>query len=148
MAIQRQKVPEVVLTPYFLRFVEVYTKKFLNGEAGLGRWIKEYDVMMKQGLLAPKVVRALFIKNLTGVSHVNFHVDQVIYYIGVNARDAAQHFIDEKINSLYEIRLITGEIMTDDDDEPYTKLEYEEAVQICKAINEEEEEELCKIVRL
>lgn len=143
-----KKVPEVITSPYFLRFVQIFIDKFLKGESGLGRWIKEWDVMIKQGLLKPKIVRALYIKILTGKAHLNFHVDQVIYYIGINAQDAAACFIDEKINSLYEIRVITGELMTDDDDEPYTKLEYEEAKQICEALNEEAEEELFVIHKI
>ena len=43
---------------------------------------------------------------------------------------------------MYDIRVITGELAYDDDDDPYTDLTYEEATQIVKALNEEAEEEL------
>ena len=148
MAIICKEAFDVIASPYFLKFAQVYIDKFLRGEAGLGRWIKEWDVMMQQGLLTPKIVRALYIKILTKTARLNFHVDLVIYYVGINAQDAAQRFIEEQINSLYEIRLITGELMFDDDDEPYTGLEYEEAKQICEALNIEAEEELFKIKRI
>jgi hypothetical protein len=43
---------------------------------------------------------------------------------------------------LYKIVIVTGETAVDDDDDEYTELEYDEAVEICKSLNEEAEEEL------
>lgn len=135
------KIPEVVYTPQFLKFVEYYTKVF-KARQGFGRWLKEYQDMDAKGLFAPKILRLFYIQILGDTFKLDFQREQAVWDICCNARDAAEAYIDEKINALYDIRVITGELAYDDDDDPYTDLTYEEATQIVKALNEEAEEEL------
>lgn len=145
MANKTVKLPEVVYHPQFLRFIDYYAKAFTKRRGfslGLGRWLKEYDDMEKQGLFAPRVLRLFYIQILGNTFKLDFQKEQVVWYICCYAKDAAEAYIDEHINALYDIRVITGELAYDDDDDPYTDLTYEEATQIVKALNEEAEEEL------
>lgn len=141
MANKITKLPEVVYHPQFLRFIDYYAKAFIK-RRGFGRWLKEYQDMEKQGLFAPRVLRLFYIQILGNTFKLDFQKEQAVWDICCNARDAAEAYIDERINALYDIRVITGELAYDDDDDPYTDLTYEEAVQIVKALNEEAEEEL------
>lgn len=135
------KIPEIVYNPQFLKFVEHYAKIFKR-QQGFGRWLKEYQDMDAKGLFAPRVLRLFYIQILTNTFKLDFQREQAVWYICCNARDAAEVYIDERVNSLYDIRVITGELAYDDDDDPYTNLTYEEATQIVRALNEEAEEEL------
>lgn len=141
MANKTVKLPEVVYHPQFLRFIDYYAKAFIK-RRGFGRWLKEYQDMEKQGLFAPRVLRLFYIQILGNTFKLDFQKEQAVWDICCCARDAAETYIDERINALYDIRVITGELAYDDDDDPYTNLTYEEAVQIVKALNEEAEEEL------
>lgn len=141
MANKTVKLPEVVYHPQFLRFIDYYAKAFIK-RRGFGRWLKEYDDMEKQGLFAPRVLRLFYIQILGNTFKLDFQKEQVVWGICCCAKDAAEAYIDERINALYDIRVITGELAYDDDDDPYTDLTYEEAIQIVKALNEEAEEEL------
>ena len=135
------KLPEVVYHPQFLKFIDYYAKAFIK-RRGFGRWLKEYQDMEKQGLFAPRVLRLFYIQILGNTSKLDFQKEQAVWDICCCARDAAEAYIDERINALYDIRVITGELAYDDDDDPYTDLTYEEATQIVKYLNEEAEEEL------
>ena len=141
MANKTVKLPEVVYHPQFLRFIDHYAKAFIK-RRGFGRWLKEYQDMEKQGLFAPRVLRLFYIQILGNTFKLDFQKEQAVWDICCCARDAAEAYIDERINALYDIRVITGELAYDDDDDPYTDLTYEEAIQIIKALNEEAEEEL------
>ena len=141
MANKTVKLPEVIYHPQFLRFIDYYAKAFIK-RRGFGRWLKEYQDMEKQGLFAPRVLRLFYIQILGNTFKLDFQKEQAVWDICCNARDAAEAYIDERINALYDIRVITGELAYDDDDDPYTDLTYEEATQIVKALNEEAEEEL------
>ena len=135
------KLPEVVYHPQFLRFIDYYAKAFIK-RGGFGRWLKEYQDMEKQGLFAPRVLRLFYIQILGNTFKLDFQKEQAVWDICCCARAAAEAYIDERVNALYDIRVITGELAYDDDDDPYTNLTYEEATQIVKALNEEAEEEL------
>lgn len=141
MANKTVKLPEVVYHPQFLRFIDYYAKAFIK-RRGFGRWLKEYQDMEKQGLFAPRVLRLFYIQILGNTFKLDFQKEQAVWDICCCARDATEAYIDERINALYDIRVITGELAYDDDDDPYTDLTYEEAIQIVKALNEEAEEEL------
>ena len=141
MANKTVKLPEVVYHPQFLRFIDYYAKAFIK-RRGFGRWLKEYQDMEKQGLFAPRVLRLFYIQILGNTFKLDFQKEQAVWDICCCARDATEAYIDERINALYDIRVITGELAYDDDDDPYTDLTYEEATQIVKALNEEAEEEL------
>ena len=141
MANKTVKLPEVVYHPQFLKFIDYYAKAFIK-RRGFGRWLKEYQDMEKQGLFAPRVLRLFYIQILGNTSKLDFQKEQAVWDICCCARDAAEAYIDERINALYDIRVITGELAYDDDDDPYTDLTYEEATQIVKYLNEEAEEEL------
>lgn len=139
--------PKVIDTPLFLKFAGVYAKKF-RAQNGFGRWLKEYQKMEAQGLFNPKILRILYKKILTNTFRLTFIEQQAVYYIGVLAQDAAQAYFDIQDKSLYKICVITGETAIDEDDEEYTNLEYQEAQQICKALNDEAEEELFFIKKI
>ena len=141
MANKIAKLPEVVFHPQFLRFIDYYAKAFIK-RGGFSRWLKEYQDMETQGLFVPRILRLLYIQILGHTFKLDFQKKQAVWYICCHARDAAEAYIDEHINALYDIRVITGELAYDDDDDPYTDLTYEEATQIVKALNEEAEEEL------
>lgn len=141
MANKITKLPEVIYHPQFLRFIDYYAKAFIK-RRGFGRWLKEYQDMEKQGLFASRILRLFYIQILGNTFKLDFQKEQAVWYICCNAKDAAEAYIDERINALYDIRVITGELAYDDDDDPYTDLTYEEATQIVKYLNEEAEEEL------
>ena len=135
------KIPEIVYHPQFLKFIGYYAKAFIK-RRGFGRWLKEYRDMEEQGLFAPRVLRLFYIQILGNTFRLDFQKEQAVWDICSSARDAAEAYIDERVNALYDIRVITGELAYDEDDDPYTDLTYEEATQIVKALNEEAEEEL------
>lgn len=134
-------IPEIVHHPQFLRFIDYYAKAFIK-KRGFGRWLKEYHDMEAQGLFAPRVLRLFYIQILGNTFKLDFQKKQAVWDICSCARDAAEAYIDECLNAMYDIRVITGELAYDDDDDPYTNLTYEEAAQIVEALNEEAEEEL------
>ena len=123
-------IPDVIDKPQFLKFVEVYAKKF-RANNGFGRWLHEYQ---------EKILQDNF--------HLGFIREQAIYYIGVFAQDAAEAYYKTREAYLYKITIITGETAVDDDNDEYTELEYDEAVEICKALNDEAEEELFFVKRM
>lgn len=141
------KIPDVINTPVFLKYVEYYFKEFRSHD-GFGRWLHEYEDMEKRGLFKPNVIKALYIKILTDTFYLGFIREQAIYYIGVYAQDAAQAYYDNIDSYLYKICVITGEIAVDEDNDEYIELSYDEATQICKSLNEEAEEELFVIKRM
>ena len=139
------KLRKVANHPQFLKFIDYYAKNFVANKGlgfGLGRWIKEYQDMVEKKMFAPRVLRFLYLQIIANTSKLDFQREQVVWYICSYARDAAEAYIEERENSLYDIRVITGELAYDDDDDPYTDLTYEEAIQIVEALNEEAEEEL------
>lgn len=131
----------IIKHPQFLKFIDYYAKAFIRRQ-GYGKWLKEYQDMEKQGLFAPRILRLFYIQIVTGTFKLDFQKKQAVWEICCNARDATEAYIDERENSLYDIRVITGELAYDEDDDPYTDLTYEEAIQIVKSLNEEAEEEL------
>ena len=149
MALTINKIPAEVNHPQFLKFLDYYIKVFLSYKwQHLGRWIKEYTDMKEKGLFTPKIMKVFFIKMLANKCQLDFQRQQVIWFIGNDALDATKLYIDEHVNALYNICVITGELAYDDDDDPYTNLTYEEAIQIAKMLNEEAEEELFIIKRI
>lgn len=141
MAIKSSKIPEAIYHPQFLKFVDYYAKAFIQ-RRGFGRWLKEYQDMKEKGLFAPRVLRLFYIQILGNTCNLDFQREQAVWHICCSALSAAEAYIDERINALYDVRVITGELAYDDDDDPYTDLTYEEATQIVQALNEEAEEEL------
>lgn len=142
-----KQIPDVIDKPQFLKFVEVYTKKF-RANNGFGRWLHEYQDMEARGLFKPAIIKALYKKILQDNFHLGFIREQAVYYIGVFAQDAAEAYYKTCDAYLYKITIITGETAVDDDDDEYTELEYNEAIEICKALNEEAEEELFFVKRM
>lgn len=141
------KIPDIINTPVFLKFVDVYIKKF-KANNGFGRWLYEYKDMDSKGLFKPNIIRALYIKVLLGTFNLGFIRQQAVYYIGIYAQDAAEAYRKSQESYLYKIIIITGETAVDEDDEEYVNLEYDEAEEICKYLNEEAEEELFLVKRM
>lgn len=141
------KIPDILYSPVFLKFVEYYTKKF-KAQNGYGRWLHEYKDLEEKGLFTPSIVRDQYIKMLTGNFRLGYIRGTAFWYIGVYAQDAAEAYITEADSFLYKICVITGEIALDEDDDEYIELSYDEAKQICKSLNDEAEEELFIIKRM
>lgn len=142
-----KQIPSVIDSPVFLKFVDVYAKKFRAND-GFGRWLHEYQDMEARGLFKPAIIKELYKKILTDTFYLGFIREQAIYYIGVFAQDAAEAYVKTRNEYLYKICLFTGEIAVDEDDDEYTNLEYDEAVEICNSLNEEAEEELFVVKRM
>ena len=132
------EIPQVIYTDQFLRFVAVYANRF-KATNGYGRWLAEYKRMDEQGMFAPEKLRELYIKILDGSNTLSYIYWDAVHYICIQALDAAKAFASA---NLFDVRVITGEIAFNDDDEELKDLSMEEALAICKAMNDEAEEHL------
>lgn len=135
------EIPQVIYTDQFLRFVAVYTNRF-KATNGYGRWLAEYRRMDEHGWFKPEKLRELYIDILKDTIALSYIYWDAVHYICIQALDATKAFVSA--NS-FEIRLITGEIAFDDNDEELTGLSMEEAISICNAMNEEAEELLFRV---
>lgn len=136
------EIPEIVYTSLFLKFVEYYTEEFKKYK-GYGKyWLKEWTRMGKKGLFKPEKLRELYVKILDGSGVLSHAQWEVVYCICTQALDAAKAFASA--NS-FDVRVITGEVAVNDDDEELTGLSMEEAINICNAMNEEAEELLFRV---
>lgn len=135
------EIPQVVYTDQFLRFVAVYANRF-KATNGYGRWLAEYRRMDEQGMFKPEKLRELYIKILDGSNTLSYIYWDAVHYICVQALDAAKAFASA---NLFDVRVVTGEIAVNDDDEELTGLSMEEAISICNAMNEEAEELLFRV---
>ena len=135
------EIPQVVYTDQFLRFVAVYANRF-KATNGYGRWLAEYRRMDEHGWFKPEKLRELYIDILKGASTLSFIYKDAVHYICIQALDATKTFAS--VNS-FDIRVITGEIAINDNDEELTGLSMEEAISICDSMNEEAEEMLFRV---
>lgn len=135
------EIPQVVYTDQFLRFVAVYANKFKVNN-GYGKWLVEYKRMDERGWFKPEKLRELYINILKGVSTLSYIYWDAVNNICIQALDAAKAFA---FKNSFDIRVITGEIAVNDDDEELTGLSMEEAISICNAMNEEAEEILFRV---
>lgn len=135
------EIPQLIYTDQFLRFVAVYANKF-KANKGYGRWLAEYKRMDEAGWFKPKKLRELYIDILKDTSNLSYIYWDAIRRIGIQALDATKAFVSA--NS-FEIRVFTGEIAFGDNDEELTGLSLEEALSMCKAMNEEAEELLFRV---
>lgn len=135
------EIPEIIYTDQFLRFVAVYANKF-RATNGYGRWLAEYKRMDEQGMFRPEKLRELYIKILDGTNALSYIYWEAVHYICVQALDAAKTFA---LTGPFEIRVITGEIAFNNADEELKDLSMEEALVICKAMNDKAEELLFRV---
>lgn len=135
------EIPQVIYTDQFLRFVAVYANRF-KATNGYGRWLAEYRRMDEHGWFKPEKLRELYIDILKDTSTLSYIYWDAVHYICIQALDAAKTFA---LTNSFEIRVITGEIAFNDDDEELKDLSMEEALAICKAMNEEAEELLFRV---
>ena len=133
------EIPQIINTSQFLRFAAVYANKF-KANKGYGRWLAEYEHMDKADMFKPENIREQYIKILNGTSRLSYIYWDAIHHIGIQALDATKAFVSA---DSFEIRVITGEIAFDDNDEELTSME--EAISICNAMNEEAEELLFRV---
>ena len=141
------KISDVIYKPMFLKFVEHYAKKF-RARNGYGRWLHEYQDLENRGMFKPAIIRDQYIKMLKDQFYLGYIKGTAFWYIGVYAQEAAERYYDSIDSYLYKICVITGETALDEDDDEYIELSYDEASQICKALNEEAEEELFIIKKM
>lgn len=132
------EIPQVIYTDQFLRFVAVYANRF-KATNGYGRWLAEYRRMDEHGWFKPEKLRELYVDILKDTSTLSYIYWDAVHYICIQALDAAKAFA---LTNSFEIRVITGEIAFNDDDEELKDLSMEEALAICKAMNDEAEEHL------
>lgn len=135
------EIPQIINTSQFLRFAAVYANKF-KANKGYGRWLAEYERMDKANMFKPEKLRELYIDILKDTSTLSYIYWDAVHYICIQALDAAKTFASA--NS-FDVRVITGEIAVNDDDEELTGLSMEEAISICNAMNEEAEELLFRV---
>lgn len=135
------EIPQVIYTDQFLRFVAIYANRF-KASNGYGKWLVEYKWMDESGWFKPEKLRELYIDILKDTSTLSYIYKDAVHYICIQALDAAKAFASA--NS-FDVRVITGEIAVNDDDEELTDLSLEEAISICKAMNEEAEELLFRV---
>lgn len=135
------EIPKIIYTNQFLRFVAAYTNKF-RATSGHGRWLAEYRRMDEQGMFKPEKLRDLYVEILNGSSTLTYIYWDAVHYICIQALDAAKAFA---LDNSFEVRIITGEIAFNDDGEELKDLSIEEALAICKAMNDEAEELLFKV---
>lgn len=135
------EVPDDIRTNQFLRFVGIYAKKFKESN-GYGLWLAEYKVMEQHAMFYPDTLRRLYIDILRDEFKYSYIVKDAVNHICSQALRAVRAFV--KPDS-FEVRVITGEIAFNEDDEELVDLSFEEAVSICKAMNEEAEELLFRV---
>lgn len=135
------EIPQVIYTDQFLRFVAIYANRF-KASNGYGKWLVEYKRMDESGWFKPEKLREFYADILKGTSTLSFIYKDVVCYICIQALDAAKTFA---LTNSFEIRVITGEIAFNDDDEELKDLSMEEALAICKAMNDEAEELLFRV---
>ena len=135
------EIPRVIYTDQFLRFVAVYANRF-KATNGYGRWLAEYRRMDEHGWFKPEKLRELYIDILKDTSTLSYIYWDAVHYICIQALDAAKAFA---LTNSFEIRVITGEIAFNDDDEELKDLSMEEALTICKTMNDEAEELLFRV---
>lgn len=136
------EIPEVIYTNQFLKFVEHYAKEFKKYN-GYGKyWLKEWTRMEENGMFKPEKLRELYIKILDGSNTLSYIYWDAVHRICIQALDAAKAFA---LTNSFEIRVITGEIAFNDNDEELKDLSMEEALAICKAMNDEAEELLFRV---
>lgn len=99
-------------------------------------------------MFKPAIIRDQYIKMLKDQFYLGYIKGTAFWYIGVYAQEAAEKYYDNVDSYLYKICVITGETAVDEDDDEYIELSYDEASQICKALNEEAEEELFIIKKM
>ena len=132
------EIPQIIYTGQFLRFVAIYASRF-KATNGFGRWLAEYRRMEEQGMFEPENLRALYIDILKDTSKLSFIYWDAVNYICVQALDATKTYVE---TNFFEIRVITGEIAFDDNDKELKELSIEKAINICKTMNKEAEEDL------
>lgn len=137
----KEQLLKILDSDEFIKNLKLYSDKF-KASKGFGRWLAEYSRMDKQGLFTPKSLKEQYIKILKDVSTLQYIYWEAIHYIGAQALDATKEYFD---NCYYDIRVITGEIAEDDNGEELIYLSLDEALSICKAMNEEAEELLFKV---
>lgn len=135
------EIPQAIYTDQFLRFVAVYANRF-KATNGYGRWLAEYKRMDEHGWFKPEKLRELYIDILKDTSTLSYIYWDAVHYICIQAFDATKAFA---LTNSFEIRVITGEIAFNDDNEELKDLSMEEALTICKAMNDEAEELLFRV---
>lgn len=141
------KIPDILYSSIFLKFVEHYAKKFRE-QNGYGRWLHEYADLESKGMFKPAIIRDQYIKMLKGQFYLGYIRGTAFWYIGVYAQEAAEAYYNSISSSLYKVCVITGETALDEDGDEYIELSYDEAIQICKALNEEIDENLFEVKKM
>ena len=98
--------------------------------------------MDESGWFKPEKLREFYADILKGASTLSFIYKDAVCYICTQALNATKTFAS--VNS-FDIRVITGEIAINDNDEELTGLSMEEAISICDSMNEEAEEILFRV---
>jgi hypothetical protein len=138
MARKTVNIDPLINSDLFLKFAGHFADKFKK-QNGFGKWLEEYKRMDKQGLFEPEKLRQQYIQVINNNYRLGFVHKQAIVYICVQALDAVKFGIETKNYSIY---VISGEIAIDDNGLELKNLKHDDAITICKSMNEEAEEEL------
>ena len=136
------KLPPEIRTSQFLKFVRLYAKQF-KANNGYGKWLAEYQEMDKLYWFdTPTILRDIYIDILLNNSTQPYIIRDAVHYICTQALEATKALLSQR---LFAIRLITGEIALDDNDNELTGLSFENATTLCKTMNDEAEEILFRV---
>lgn len=125
----------VIKTAYFLSQLSVRAKIFKDNK-GFGTWLKEYQVMEKHNMFEPKSLRSMYISIIGDNFKHSFIIKQAVYCIAIYAYDNTLSYLQ---NSKFCI-MQDGLVYMDEDGDELNDLDFCEALDICKAINEDKED--------
>lgn len=120
-------------TNAFLLSLSTRAKAFKQNK-GFGRWIKEYQRMDEQGLFEPKALKQLCLDMLNDSFKLGFICKQAVYAIYVYAIDDTIAYLRDNSFIIYNS---DGSLYKDEDGDTMEDLEFLEALDICKAINDD-----------
>lgn len=123
----------IMQTHAFKVYVQKQFEQFKK-QNGFGKWLAEYKRMEVSSLFEPSSIIKQYQQILNGKYEYGFICMQAINYICVNAIDSFSNILQ---NNDFCIMLNNTEIALDDDKEELIGLSFDEAISICKAMNED-----------
>lgn len=121
-----------IKTAYFLSQLSSRTKLFKHNN-GFGTWLKEYQTMEDNGFFEPKHIRSMYIAILGDKFKYSFVIKQAIYCIAIYAFDDTMSYLQNSKFCLTQ----NNKMYLDEDGDELNDLDFTEALDICKALNDE-----------
>lgn len=128
------KINRVVLeTQVFLDMMQQRAAIF-KAHNGFGKWLKEYAAMDAAGLFKPQKLKRLYEDILYNRFRFGFVQKQAVYAIGIYAYDDTLKYLQSKE---FKILNSDGSDYLDEDGDTVVELSFDEACDICQAINDD-----------